>query len=213
MIRTSPSSKAPARTASRQASSVSKQRAGPRNWRRARPAIFTMAPSGARLPLRPTTPPCSTAIGHRPHHVLILGEDNVGMVFGERVSGHGESIAMEESTVEKRPDQHRNTADSIEILGHVTATRLEIAMYGVRRKTSQTSSRVKSMPASWAMAGRCSPALVEPPVAATTTAAFSSALRVTMSRGLMVIGNETHDRLTGSFGEHVAAVERRRCHS
>ena len=33
------------------------------------------------------------------------------------------------------------------------------------------------------MAGRCSAALVEPPVAATTAAAFSSALRVTMSRG------------------------------
>jgi hypothetical protein len=34
-----------------------------------------------------------------------------------------------------------------------------------------------------AIAGRCRPALVEPPVAATTTAAFSRALRVTMSRG------------------------------
>jgi cobalamin biosynthesis protein CobD/CbiB len=33
------------------------------------------------------------------------------------------------------------------------------------------------------MAGRCSAALVEPPVAATTMAAFSNALRVQMSRG------------------------------
>ncbi len=41
------------------------------------------------------------------------------------------------------------------------------------------------MPASWAMAGRCRPALVEPPVQATTRAAFSSALRVTTSRGRM----------------------------
>src|SRR5438445_4324871 len=39
------------------------------------------------------------------------------------------------------------------------------------------------MPASCAIAGRCSAALVEPPEAATTAAAFSRALRVTMSRG------------------------------
>src|ERR1700709_2625404 len=51
---------------------------------------------------------------------------------------------------------------------------------------SQTSRRVNSMPASWAMAGRCRPPLVEPPVAATTTAAFSNASRVQMSRGRML---------------------------
>ena len=38
------------------------------------------------------------------------------------------------------------------------------------------------------MAGKCSAALVEPPVAATTAAAFSSALRVTMSRTGGVVG-------------------------
>ena len=41
------------------------------------------------------------------------------------------------------------------------------------------------MPHSWAMAGRCNAALVDPPEAATTAAAFSSARRVTMSRGRM----------------------------
>ncbi len=41
------------------------------------------------------------------------------------------------------------------------------------------------MPHSCAMAGRCRPPLVEPPVAATTMAAFSKALRVQMSRGRM----------------------------
>src|SRR2546423_14953338 len=39
------------------------------------------------------------------------------------------------------------------------------------------------MPHSCAIAGRCSAALVDPPDAATTAAAFSSARRVTMSRG------------------------------
>ena len=56
-------------------------------------------------------------------------------------------------------------------------------MYGVRRMIATTSSMVKRMPASCAIAGRCRPALVEPPVAPATIAAFSSALRVTMSRG------------------------------
>ena len=41
------------------------------------------------------------------------------------------------------------------------------------------------MPHSCAMAGRCRPPLVEPPVAATMVAAFSKALRVQMSRGRM----------------------------
>ncbi len=39
------------------------------------------------------------------------------------------------------------------------------------------------MPASWAIAGRCKAALVEPPVAATIAAAFSRLARVTSSRG------------------------------
>jgi hypothetical protein len=52
-------------------------------------------------------------------------------------------------------------------------------------KISATSKRSNLMPHSCAIAGRCSAALVEPPEAATTVAAFSSALRVTMSRGRM----------------------------
>ena len=56
-------------------------------------------------------------------------------------------------------------------------------MYGVRRMICATSSMVKRKPASCAIAGRCRAALVEPPVAPTTTAAFSSAFMVTMSRG------------------------------
>jgi hypothetical protein len=44
-------------TASKQASSPSKQRAGPENFSSVMPATFTIAPSGARLPLSPTTPP------------------------------------------------------------------------------------------------------------------------------------------------------------
>ena len=53
----------------------------------------------------------------------------------------------------------------------------------VRAKIRPTSCRSKSIPASLAIAGRCKPALVEPPAAATAVAAFSKDLRVTMSRG------------------------------
>src|ERR1043166_7474308 len=44
-------------TDSKHASSPSKQRAGPVNFSSLMPATLTIAPSGARLPLRPTTPP------------------------------------------------------------------------------------------------------------------------------------------------------------
>ena len=60
------------------------------------------------------------------------------------------------------------------------------------------------MPHSCAMAGRCSAALVEPPEAATTAAAFSSALRVTMSRGRMLALDQLHDLLAGGHAERVA---------
>ena len=54
---------------------------------------------------------------------------------------------------------------------------------------SQTSRKVKVTPHSWAMAGRCRPPLVEPPVAAITRAAFSNAFLVQMSRGRMLRSN------------------------
>src|SRR6185436_15959746 len=38
-----------------------KQRAGPLNFSVFMPAIFTIAPSGARLPLSPTTPPVGSS--------------------------------------------------------------------------------------------------------------------------------------------------------
>ena len=53
----------------------------------------------------------------------------------------------------------------------------------MRLPTRSKSSIVSGTPASRAMASRCSTALVEPPVAATPAMAFSSALRVTISRG------------------------------
>ena len=66
------------------------------------------------------------------------------------------------------------------------------------------------MPHSCAIAGRCRPALVEPPEAATTVAAFSSALRVTMSRGRMLARDQIHDLLARRRAETVADLVGRR---
>jgi hypothetical protein len=54
---------------------------------------------------------------------------------------------------------------------------------GTLRRTRSKSSMVQSTPAAWAMARKCSTALVEPPVAMITATAFSIAFLVTMSRG------------------------------
>ncbi len=53
------------------------------------------------------------------------------------------------------------------------------------------SSMSRATPASWAMANRCSTALVDPPVAATEAMAFSSACRVTICRGVRCACNRS----------------------
>lgn len=62
---------------------------------------------------------------------------------------------------------------------------LRSEMKGTRSETRWKSSSVSVMPTEWAMAMRCSTALVLPPVAITVTIAFSNAARVMMSRGRM----------------------------
>ena len=57
-------------------------------------------------------------------------------------------------------------------------------MTGIFLRMRSKSSIVHSTPAVWAMAKKCSTALVEPPVAMITATAFSMASLVTMSRGL-----------------------------
>ena len=60
---------------------------------------------------------------------------------------------------------------------------LKFAIYGVFLKISATSNKLNFIPASWAIAGKCKAAFVEPPVAATIAAAFSNAFKVTISLG------------------------------
>ncbi len=60
---------------------------------------------------------------------------------------------------------------------------LRSAMCGVCLPIRSNSSMARSMPASWAMAGRCRTAFVDPPIAQATAMAFSKARRVMMSDG------------------------------
>src|SRR6266699_1503333 len=69
------------------------------------------------------------------------------------------------STVTNRPDGFKS---------HSTGTRARMA---------PKSSSVSGTFAAWAMASRCSTALVEPPMAMVTAMAFSNALRVRICRG------------------------------
>ena len=60
------------------------------------------------------------------------------------------------------------------------------------------SSSPRSTPAACAIASRCRTALVEPPSAIVTVMAFSNASRVRMSRGLMPLLDERHQRPAGA---------------
>ena len=62
---------------------------------------------------------------------------------------------------------------------------LRSASIGVSLPRRVKSSSSSSTPMVWAMASRCSTALVEPPRAMVTLIAFSNAARVMMSEGLM----------------------------
>ena len=63
------------------------------------------------------------------------------------------------------------------------------ARYGVFLNISATSIISNLIPHSFAIAGKCKAALVDPPVAATITAAFFKDSIVTMSLGLILFFN------------------------
>ncbi len=84
---------------------------------------------------------------------------------------------------EQRLQDRVDPADGVQVLGENRPPGFRSAMSGVRFATRAKSSSVKRMPASCAIAGMCSAALVEPPVAATAAQAFSRLFCVTSSRG------------------------------
>ena len=92
-------------------------------------------------------------------------------------------------------------------------------MSGVCALMRSKSGSASSTPASFAIASRCSTALVDPPVAATTAIAFSIAVRVMIVRGRPSELRELHRPArptavpTSAFARigrrHAAAAERR----
>ena len=120
-------------TASKASSSQSKQRAGPLKTWFCMPATFTIAPCGARLPLRTTTPPVGdSGLAVGADHVLIGREFDVLQILGDGLAGDGHAVAVEIAAVEQRLHQHRHAADLVQVLGHIAAARLEIGDIGRR---------------------------------------------------------------------------------
>ena len=171
-------------TAAKASSSQSKQRAGPRNCKFFMPATLTIAPSGASEPFKPTTPP----VGDRG-----LDTGRMTSCLGSHFTSRRFSARVLPVTVMQSPCKKPASRRTLSKTGTPPASNMSLATkrppgfksarYGVFLKISATANKSKSIPHSCAIAGRCSAAFVEPPVAATTTAAFSSDFRVTISRG------------------------------
>ena len=90
-----------------------------------------MAPSGARLPRRPTTPPVGGdgTVG-RADHVLVGVPLHRGQVLGHGAAGHGHAVAVQEAVVEERLHQERNAAGLEQVLGDIAPAGLQVGDVG-----------------------------------------------------------------------------------
>ena len=180
-------------------SSLSKTRALPVKRRPSLPLIFATAPPAARLPRRITRCPS-----------FLTGS------FIERMTvwpfGYGFTLvrfcrSVLPVTVRQSPCSSP-AFSSVFINGWMPPTATSSLMkwrpLGLRSASTgvRAPRRVKSASVSftlrmaWAIARRCSTALVEPPSALTTTMAFSKALRVRMSLGRILRFNRLNHRGT-----------------
>ena len=97
--------------------------------KRSIPATFTMAPSGARLPLRPTTPPvCENRLVGRIDDVLIGVPLHRFQILGDGAAGDGQAVAMEKAMVEQRLHQQRNATSFEHVFGDIAAGGFKSAM-------------------------------------------------------------------------------------
>ena len=184
------------------------------------PEIFITAPSGARLPRRMTRPPLglsgwpsgrTTSCPRVSTRVAPLPAPSVRPV----TVGAEPSIAFASSS---RLRDERAAAGAVQIGRDEAPGRLEVDVERRARADAIEVGELERQPASRAIAIRCSTALVEPPVAATDAIAFSSAVRVMMSRGRTPLRTRLHDALAGGAADvgllrvgrrHAAAAERR----
>ena len=96
-------------------------------------------------------------------------------VLGHGSPGHGHHVTVQQARVEQRLHDDRHTADGVDVGHHVAAERLDVGQVGHPVADPVEVVEVEIDLASWAMAIRCSTALVEPPSAMTTVMAFSNA--------------------------------------
>ena len=95
------------------------------------PATFTIAPSGARLPCRPTTPPVGV-IGLSAGRTTSWSGFHFTLfeVLGDGPAGDGHAVAVQVAVVEQRLHQQRNAAGLEHVLGDVSAARLQVGDVG-----------------------------------------------------------------------------------
>ena len=68
----------------------------------------------------------SHRIGHRPHHILLFRKRDAFQVLGHRLAGHGERVAVDQPFVVERTQNHRHTADTVEVDHVIPAERLQV---------------------------------------------------------------------------------------
>ena len=100
---------------------------------------------------------------------------HAAQIFRDGLAGDGDAVAVEQAGVEQHLHQRRQPADPREVNHAVFAGRLEVGETGTRLPILVKSSIESFTPAQWAIARRCSTALVEPPSAIVTVIAFSNA--------------------------------------
>ena len=91
------------------------------------PATFTIAPSGARLPLRPTTPPVGdSGLSAGTHHVLVGIPFHALEILRDGAAGDRHAVAVQVAVIEEGFHQEWHAASFEQILGDITAARFQI---------------------------------------------------------------------------------------
>ena len=95
------------------------------------------------------------------------------MVCADALARHRHLIAVDIAALAQGLDEQGHAPCLKHIFGHILAAWFQVGDVGRVFENIADIMQVKINAASLAMAGRCRPALVEPPVQATTRAAFS----------------------------------------
>ncbi len=187
MTTTSPARMAPSARASIAARSRSKTRAVPSKTAASKPADLTTAPRGASEPCRMVMPPVGW-IGSA--SLRMTSPSAAGACRSARFSAMVRPVTVSGSPCSRPASSRACSTTGMPPMRSTSVITCRPNGFrsprcGTRAPIRAKSSRVSSTSASWAMASRCSTALVEPPSAMITVIAFSNAGLVRMSRAVM----------------------------